>query len=217
MSERARIALFALAVALLAGAGLFFSSRGDPESAQPVDARSRALSVPAGAAAAEELEARGQVLSQLERSQREAKVDAAAELDPTKGEHTGPKPADLERLERIEAEAEPVARRFFAAFSRYELGELDRRIERELRATSTADFADELIGVPPRLPAGAELPARGELSERLDFVAGESDPARREVLAAELVSYVDRDGERSPIAIEMTLERGRWLVAGIGR
>lgn len=123
--------------------------------------------------------------------------------------------ADLAALAAQAELAEPVARRFFSAFSLYELGELDGRVKAKLRVTASAPFARELIAAPPRTPGGAERPARARLGA-LEFVAGEVDPRRERLSGAELVGDVRRSGERSAIAIELVRERQDWRVGGLG-
>lgn len=127
----------------------------------------------------------------------------------------GPRARDLRWLDRQRARAEPVARRFFAAFSRYELGEVDRRIEAQLRATATRHFAAELRRSPPRTTIGSSSTPRGALGG-LEFVAGRLDD-RGELRSGELVGSVRRGERRSPIALEVVQLAGEWRVAGVGR
>ncbi len=127
----------------------------------------------------------------------------------------GPRAGDLRRLDRERARSAPVARRFFSAFARYELGEFDHRITAQLRATATRRFAAELTGSPPRATELSSALQPAELG-RLVFVVGELD-ARDELASAELVGAVKRGRESSPIAIEMVQTQRRWRVSGIGR
>jgi len=64
----------------------------------------------------------------------------------------GPRAADLRHYATLRSHAAPIAQRFFAAFSRYELGRLDRRVVSALEATATAQLARQLLEQPPRAP-----------------------------------------------------------------
>lgn len=127
----------------------------------------------------------------------------------------GPRARDLRRLDRERARAEPVARSFFSAFAHYEVGELDRRVVAQLRATATDRFAGELVGSPPRVRPRSSAPAPAAL-RRLVFVAGELG-AHGELRGAELVGSVERGGRHSPIAIELVRRSRGWRVSGVGR
>jgi hypothetical protein len=127
----------------------------------------------------------------------------------------GPRARDLRRVDRQRVRAEPVARRFFAAFSRYELGELDPRIGAQLRATATEGLVAVLIESPPRTTTLSSSTTRGQLG-RLIFVAGEVS-SRGELRGAELVGWVKRGARRSPIAIEVVQMKGERRVSGVGR
>ena len=214
MSRRARLVLFAVAAAVLVGAGALFALDGGEGRAGRVAAADRSGSA----------EVRAEEVKAI---QDQVVDDAAAEVDAERARelrahdpreerhHAEPRPADIRRLERIEAEAEAVARKFFAAFARYELGTVDAAIREAFRRTVTPRFARTLLGDPPRIPPGVERPVRAALGE-LQFVAGESDPEELEVREGELVGEVDRDGSRTPIAIEV-VNHGGWRVAGVAR
>lgn len=211
MSERARMAVFGLAVAMLVGAGAYFALRED-SAEPPSDRGAIAASAPAQRASASE-----QVLTEIRHHKREEVVAEARREDPINEEDDhGQRPHDLQVLEDEGERAEPIARRFFSAFALYELGDVDRRIDHELRATATAAFARELLAAPPRIPPGTERLARAKLG-RLEFVAGKADPKRRRLVSGELVGSVDRAGKRSPLAIGVIVKRGGWRVAGLGR
>lgn len=111
--------------------------------------------------------------------------------------------------------AASVARRFFAAFAPYEVGRASPRDERELRSTTTPPFSRELPATEPRLPSGADQPPRARL-RGLELALGRR--AGGELASLELLAAVERDRERSPLAISMKRGRsGRWLVDGLGR
>src|SRR6476646_5135579 len=50
---------------------------------------------------------------------------------------------------RLRAHVDRAARRFVPAFLRYEVGDIDAGVRRILRATATAEFAADLLAVPP--------------------------------------------------------------------
>jgi hypothetical protein len=212
MSPRARMTLFVIAAALLVATGVLFALGGGEEPPEPVSRQS-----PVAGEWRSVAEAASEHV--LEEQRAEAEATRARELrrhDP-QGDpgHAEPRPRDERRLELIGDEAEAVAGEFYGAFAAYELGSLDAEIRATVRATATRAFARTLLAAPPRVPLGAEQPGRGGLGS-LQFVTVDSHPARREVAAAELVGEVERDGERSPIAIEL-VNHGGWRVAGISR
>ena len=71
--------------------------------------------------------------------------------------------------------AERAASGFYAAFSRYEIGELSPAIRAGLRRYATRAFARELLAQPPTVRPGMRRPGRGEL------VALRLEPGRRAV------------------------------------
>jgi hypothetical protein len=110
--------------------------------------------------------------------------------------------------------AEPIARRFFAAYSLYELGRLDDRVRAGLEATATGPFAAALLGAPPRVPPGAEAPPRAELGPlQLVPLAGEG----RSLESIELVGAVRRGAASETFAILLERHGRPWLVTGVGR
>ena len=206
MSPRARIALFCALVAPLVVASLYllvFAGDSPPD-------RPAADEDAAAAQAAARAEA---VVAEKQRDERReaahAAGDAQAEHEP------GPRAEDVALYEATQAVAEPVARRFFDAFARYELGELSAEVTDELAATATRDLAAELLDAPPRFPPGAPKPKPGELGA-LEFVPLEGDAAGEQIVEADLVGTVIRDGERSPVSLRMKLD-GRWRVAAVDR
>jgi hypothetical protein len=209
MSTRARWALLVALVAPLAIVGwLIASSAPDPaaESArgpQPPVAAAEQLPTPAATAAAEQRRRERQRERQIERE------DPALEDD---------LPEQYDR--QIEAEtpaASAVVARFYDAFSGYEIGQLDRAGERAISATATPSFAKQLLGEPPRVPAGAAAPARARLG-RLEFVPLASERPTARLQRAELVGISIRAGGRETIAFRLEREAGEgWRVAGIGR
>lgn len=214
MSRRGRIALFCAAAALLAaGAAVLVIAGEGPGEERPAEngaAASKSGPTAGPPPPAEVLEeSRGRSRGRHEGG---APPDAIEELEQLE---EGEAPSELERLGGERRAAEPTARRFFAAFSLYELGRLSARVERELRATATRAFARELISLPPRVPGGARAPARARFGA-LQLVPGRYAPSG-ELAELELIATVGREGERSPMAIEMRREPGGWRVSGLGR
>jgi hypothetical protein len=138
-----------------------------------------------------------------------------AEPPITLGEHEagGGEPR---RLARDRRQASAVARRFYRAFSVYELDRLGRASREALRATTSRPFARELLSAPPRIPTKLEGAAAARIA-RATFVAGAS---RQEggLGSATLVAITRRDGgANSPIAIDLERDRAGWHVAGLSR
>lgn len=63
---------------------------------------------------------------------------------------------------RLHTQVELAARRFLVPFFRYEVGDIDVRVRRELHATATPEFAAALLAIPPRARAGG-FPPRARL------------------------------------------------------
>jgi hypothetical protein len=110
---------------------------------------------------------------------------------------------------RLHAQVELAARRFLAPYFRYEVGDIDARVRRELRATATPEFAAALLAVPPRAPAWGGFPplARAQsfeinLSQSTAFHAFVDIAARRGA-APEHLSF------------EFEYEDGGWRASGV--
>ena len=204
MSHRSRIVAFAALCLLLAGSAAALIALGPSQTPPPpVGTTSAAPSRPSF----EDLE------HSAERRQEQAEPrilrDGVAEHE----EEPTP-PAIYERTRRV---AEPVARRFFAAYSLYEIGKSSGAVRRNLTATAAPDFAEELLSAPPRVPAGAGRPSRAQLG-RLQLVPGAQEAPQAELTSIELVGEVKRAGQGSELlAISLELDRNRWSVTGLGR
>lgn len=207
MSTRRRLLLALAIIAPLAGSAALLATRSDPRD-HP-DADSSPTSEPVVFASRGEI--REQAARAIRLSDRRHRRREARREDPH-GE-PGPRPATVALYEGAQAEAEPVARRFFAAFSRYELGDRSAGVARALRAGATAAFARELLAAPPRRVTGA--PAAPASLGRVEFVPGTSDGGR--LVGAEIVGVTRRDGRAEPISIELEAERDGWRVSGLGR
>lgn len=214
MTSRLRAALIALVlcVPLLAVAIYLMESSGEePKADRELTSKTELAEGAQPAASDEELEAEAR-----ERSER---VEQRIEVEQTEGiaaaeETSAEGPSDL--AEQVIAEAEPAARRFYAAFSLYEIGESTPAIERTLRQTTTVAFAQQLLETDPvRIPPGTKPPERAELgSLGVRIPPGEEDPN-----AIVLVGETLRGGEREVLGLEMifTDPRYGWRVAGLGR
>jgi len=200
VSRRARIgwALALIAALVASGAWLVLPDEepAHAPTAEPRSVESRDLPARAFEAAAES----------ASRQERRRALAEHPEDEP------GPGPATLRLYERTRREAEPVARAFHAAFSRYELGEGDAAA---LRATAMPELARELLASPPRPLPGVERRAPARLG-RLELVPLAGDRSRRMLTTVELVGTVRRGDRRDPIAFELRWQEGRWLVEGLG-
>jgi hypothetical protein len=106
------------------------------------------------------------------------------------------------------------ARRFFAAFSLYEIGRLDGQVRATIAATATTAFARELLTQPPVLPPGMKPPPRASLASATFIPAKGSElPVRM----GGVVVAIERAGKRTDASLEMRLVGGRWRVAALGQ
>ena len=222
MSERWRRGLLAavLCLPLLATAAFLTFGGGGGSSPQE--------GPPAGSAADKEALAEaagtpaGTPMLPRKRIDRVLRQGAPELNRPSGGDQEGDGLSENEQTDRLYAEtlaeAEPLARRFWAAYSRYELGELDPAAAAELRVTASPAFASELLDeIPVRLPVGAKRPKRAELGKLQIRLAG-SDNTPTELNTIDLVGAVIRGGTREPLALELSrFPGGDWRVAGLGR
>ena len=109
---------------------------------------------------------------------------------------------------RLRSRVEQVARRFVPAFLRYQVGDMDAGVRRALRATATADFAADLLAVPPRPPAGG-FPPRAIL-QRLAVKFSSNDAFHAFVEGVAL-----RKGAREAFSIEFEYGEGVWRASGV--
>lgn len=102
--------------------------------------------------------------------------------------------------------AEPrwVARRFIAAFARYQGGRLDEQTVRRLRTLATPQVATYLLAQPPR--EGSSPSPRVQIT-RLDLTGPQSGPVK----AAALLAY--RHRPRSLFEVQLERLDGRWRVS----
>jgi hypothetical protein len=149
LSARGRYALFAVAVgALVAVAILLLSSK----ASEPEGERRATASRAPEAREFDEVEEEAARILRAESAH--AKEDAG---------HS-PAQAVIEASRGPEAAAaRAVAEAYFAAFSRYEVGELSVAVARGLRASASRRFAEELLASPARVPAGVRRPRPARL------------------------------------------------------
>ena len=150
MSDRALTVLSWVVPAVLALAGAYFALIYDPRLETELDPVGQGVEREGAAGAA------AGIVGELRREQERGEARA---LEPPHGEEDAPRPRDLRRIERQGAEAERIARRFFAAFTRYELGLLAPLTEARLRETATARLSRLLLRR-AAAPAGGSRAAR---------------------------------------------------------
>lgn len=209
MSGRRRSALVAVLLAPLGAAALLLGNHGGEDEVGQVPGSPSAGGEPAPSVPG----LRARTAERVVRAENRREAEVARREDP----HGEPGPTPQTRVyERTRAAAEPAARRFFAAFSLYEAGLANIEVRREIRATATPAFAEELAAAPPRMPPGASRPERGFLG-RLEFVPAEPDASGRRLISGELVGVVHRGAAVETIAIELRGSDRGWRVSGLGR
>jgi len=203
MSARSRVLVAVATASVLAGFAALLGG-GDQEAAPALSADV--------AERPSRVELERQVAAKIERAEEVKRVVEAKEEDPD-GE-PGPSERDLGALAKLGAEAMPGARRFLRAFAAYEVGEAGSEERAILRETASPELVEELLSSPPRVPLGAAAPEAARLG-KVEFVPGKVERGR--VVSAELVGELRRGGGVEPIAIELGLSAGEWLVLGLGR
>lgn len=103
-----------------------------------------------------------------------------------------------------------AARRFLAAFTRYEVGERGPGVARALRANATPGFAARLLAAPPRAPAAGRYPPRARPG-RIEVAFVALSPPR-----AIVSGEARRAGAPAQFSFLFELHGGRWLAAGPG-
>lgn len=149
------------------------------------------------------------VLRSVKRDRRGMRRRQIEREDP-EGE-AGPPSKALKVEQELLAAAEPVARCFFAAFSLYEVGRLDRATAHQIERTSTSALARKLAS-PPRV-SGA--PTRARLGP---VHLGGVRIVHGKTAALELIGRVSRAGRSRTISIQLVRASAgdRWRVAGLG-
>jgi hypothetical protein len=143
----------------------------------------------------------------------EAKAARAARQPQSRGPRADSPVARAER--RAARAALARARRFFDAFSRYEVGQLDSARRRALAASATPAFARELLSHPPALPRRGTRPPRASV-EAANFIPAHPPSARAPKRAGVAVLTLSRGARRGSASLAMLrLAEGRWRVAGL--
>lgn len=114
-------------------------------------------------------------------------------------------PGALRGARRAVAEA---ARRFMAAFLRYEVGDAPPSVLAALRAASTEELAAQLLLAPPR-PTATDMPRRARLIGLEVGLPGGTAP---EALVS---GALRREGSIEPFAFLFQREGRRWLASGV--
>jgi len=103
-----------------------------------------------------------------------------------------------------------TARRFTAAFIRYEVGQLPVVVRRAIQSTATPSFAATLLSAPPSIPNGVRLPA----PPRVELVALASRPeAGQATVAVELRAGA---GEISTLTELLSQMGQEWRISALG-
>lgn len=128
------------------------------------------------------------------------------------GATAGVEAADAERaaleIARLRSEVEAAARRFVPAFLRYQVGDIGAGVRQTLRVTATADFAADLLAVPPRPPAGGFPPPA-----RLQRLAVRFSP--NDAFHAFVKGVVLRSGAPAAFSLEFEYGEGGWRASGV--
>ncbi|HWW67495.1 MAG TPA: hypothetical protein VNY83_05880 [Solirubrobacterales bacterium] len=119
-----------------------------------------------------------------------------------------PQPAASSEAAGLRATLGHAARRFLAAFFRYEIGELGPGVRRALRAAATPGFAAELLVGPPRRPPPG-IPAA--VPGRLTIAVASLSPPRALVSGA-----ARRGGQAEQFSFVFEAVDGAWLASGPG-
>jgi hypothetical protein len=115
------------------------------------------------------------------------------------------------RAQSLASQLRRSARRFLAAFARYEVGQISGGVRIALRETTTSGFAAQLLGAPSAAPPLGGFLGRARVA-RLDvrFVSAAADRA-----------LVSGDLRRGPTPEEFSFlfvrRGGNWLASGPGQ
>ncbi|HET8640101.1 MAG TPA: hypothetical protein VFL89_07655 [Solirubrobacterales bacterium] len=109
---------------------------------------------------------------------------------------------------RMRSQVDRAARRFVPAFLRYEVGDIDAAVRRTLRATATAEFAADLLAVPPRPPA-AGFPPRARLLRLAVRISPNA------AFHAFVEGTALRGSAREALSLEFEYGEGGWRASGV--
>jgi hypothetical protein len=115
------------------------------------------------------------------------------------------------RAERLSAGLRRSARRFLAAFFRYEVGEGGRALDAALRARAIPAFARRLLAAPPRPPSPGGFPPPARLRRlRVSFVSAGGERAL-------VTGSALRGGLAEQFSFLFERRRSLWLASGPGQ
>jgi hypothetical protein len=103
-----------------------------------------------------------------------------------------------------------TARRFTAAFVKYEVGQLPVAVRRAIQSTATPSFAASLLSAPPSIPNGVRPPSPPEV--RLVALANGPEAGQ----AAVVVELRGGGGEESTLTELLTKSGEEWRISGLG-
>ena len=115
------------------------------------------------------------------------------------------------RAQSLASQLRQSARRFLAAFARYEVGQISAGVRIALRETTTSGFAAQLLGTPSAAPPLGGFLGKAHLAKlNVSFVSATADRA--------LVSGDLRRGPRPEEFSFLFVRRGGgWLASGPGQ
>ena len=111
-------------------------------------------------------------------------------------------------IARLRSRVEQAARRFVPAFLRYQVGDMDAGVREALRVTATADFAADLLAVPPRPPPGGFPPRARRQSLAVKFSPNDAFHAFVKGVAL-------RSGAPEAFSLEFEYGEGSWRASGV--
>jgi hypothetical protein len=205
-----RIVFFWVVLALLSAAAAFFIAHDEGRPGSPTTASTSGARARADRRVGARLRQRAAV--ETRRALEKQRRRAARRENP--GSETAP-PRPPGQASETRRAGEGVAERFYAAFSRYQRGELDPQVRRGVHAAATPAFAHELLRAPPRIPPGASVPDSAAKLSGLDFVQRRYRGSH--LVGAEVVGYVLAAGRREPLAFELRRARRGWRVDALSR
>lgn len=129
------------------------------------------------------------------------------------GEPAAKSPRPPEKAEEAVPGEVPIiatARRFTAAFVKYEVGQLPAGVRRTIQSTATLSFASSLLAAPPSIPNGVRPPPPA----RVRSVALANGPeAGQAAVAVELRAGA---GELSALTELLSRSGREWRISGLG-
>jgi hypothetical protein len=205
-----RIVFFCVVLAPLTAAAAFFIAHDEGRPGSPTTVSTSGARAQAHGRVGVRL--RERAAAETRRALEKRRRRAARRENP-RSEVAPPRPPG--QASETRRAGEGVAERFYAALSRYQRGELDSQVRRELHAAATPTFAHELLRAPPRIPPGASAPDSAAKLSGLDFVQRRYRGSH--LVGAEVVGYVVAAGRREPLAFELRRASRGWRVDALSR